>query len=152
MTTKKELFSARQLYFEEMFVGTLIYAVVLGFFNDYTSIVDAGSFSSIFFASIVLQILTYYTFALKRWLLARLKDRPGAWAAFVRFFCLWLIMFSSKFVFVWVVDLIFGDVINIYGFFGILAVVASVTVISKLKEYVFVKLGDSSKTDSEPSR
>jgi hypothetical protein len=144
MSEKKTIFTPRQLMFDAMFVGTLIYAVVLGFFNDYTSIVQANSFSTIFFASVVLQILTYYTFALKKLLLARLKDREGAWYTLLRFFCLWLIMFLSKFVFVWVIDLIFGDAINIYGFFGILAVVASATVIAKLADYIFARLGAKS--------
>jgi len=142
MTTKKEVFNGRQLYFEEIFVGTLIYAVVLGFFNDYTHIVEADSFSTIFMASFVLQILTYYTFALKRRVLELIKDRRGVLYNILRFFSVWIIMFLSKFVFVWVVDLIFGVTINIHGFFGILAVVATVTIASKLKDFVFHKLGD----------
>lgn len=50
-------------------------------------------------------------------------------------------MFSSKFVFVWVIDMIFGDTINIYGFFGILAVVLCVTIVHKLADKLFVALG-----------
>ena len=142
MTAKKDVFNARQLLFEELFVGTLIYAAALGFFNDYTHIVEADSFSTIFMASFVLQVLTYYTFALKRRVLDVIKDRTGALYSFLRFFSVWLIMFLSKFVFVWVVDLIFGVTINIDGFFGILAVVATVTIASKLKDFVFHKLGD----------
>lgn len=142
MTTKKTLFTSRQLAFDAMFVGTLIYAVVLGFFNDYTSVVQADSFSTIFAAAAVLQVLTYYTFKLKGAVLGRLKGKPGATVAALRVFGLWLIMFSSKFVFVWVIDLIFGDAINIYGFFGILAVVASVTIVAKLADLVFAKLGE----------
>ena len=34
-------FTSQQLLFKELFVGTLIYAVVLGFFDDHTSIVEA---------------------------------------------------------------------------------------------------------------
>ena len=45
-------FTARQLLFKELFVGTLIYAVVLGFFDDYTSIVEARSFSYVCLAAI----------------------------------------------------------------------------------------------------
>lgn len=142
MTAKKDMFNSRQLLFEELFVGTLIYATALGFFNDYTTIVQADSFSTIFLASFVLQVLTYYTFALKRRVLDLIKDRSGALYGFLRFFSVWLIMFLSKFVFVWVVDLIFGVTINIHGFFGILAVVATVTIASKLKDFVFHKLGD----------
>jgi len=84
MTAKKDVFNSRQLLYEEMFVGTLIYAVVLGFFNDYTAMVQADSFSTIFLASIVLQVLTYYTFALKRRVLELIKGRSGAFYGFLR--------------------------------------------------------------------
>ena len=46
-------------------------------------------------------------------------------------------MFLSKFVFVWVVDLLFGDNINMYGFFGILTAVAGVTIVHKLTDSTF---------------
>ncbi|WP_207843499.1 hypothetical protein [Williamsia soli] len=58
MTSEDRPFNSKQLAFKELFVGALIYAVVLGFFNDYTSLVYATSFSTIFFAAIVLEILT----------------------------------------------------------------------------------------------
>ncbi len=135
-------YNSRQLFFKEMFVGTLIYAVVLGFFNDYTSIVSARSFSTIFLASIVLQFLTYQAFLLKGKIIKSLKDRVGLIYKLATFFLVWLVMFVSKFVFVWVIDIIFGNNININGFFGILAVVASVTIIHKLANLAFIKLGD----------
>jgi drug/metabolite transporter (DMT)-like permease len=51
-------------------------------------------------------------------------------------------MFLSKFVFVGVIDLLFGDNINMYGFFGILAGVAGVTIAHKLTDSTFKKLGE----------
>jgi hypothetical protein len=51
-------------------------------------------------------------------------------------------MFISKFVFVGVIDLIFGNDININGFFGILIVVVSVTVVHRLAEFIFIRLGE----------
>jgi hypothetical protein len=50
---------------EELFVGTLIYTVVLGFFDDDTSIVEATSFRYIFLAAIVLEVLTCLVLAAK---------------------------------------------------------------------------------------
>lgn len=58
-------------------------------------------------------------------------------------FIVWLIMFLSKFVFIWVIDKIFGENITINGFFGIFAVILSVTVIHKLADLSFKKLGES---------
>lgn len=67
MTNSKPDSSPAQLRFQELFVGTLIYAIVLGFFNDYTDIVYAKSFSTIFLAAFLLEVLTFLTFSLKRY-------------------------------------------------------------------------------------
>ena len=138
-------FSSKQLIFKELFVGTLIYAVVLGFFNDYTSVVYAKSFSTIFYAAFVLETLTYFAFLLKGKIVFWLNNRDGLIYKISMFFCVWLVMFLSKFVFIWVIDVIFGDNINIVGFFGILLIVLSVTAIHKLSDKVFMELGNDGK-------
>jgi len=143
MKNKASIFSPGQLAFQELFISTFIYATVLGFFNDYTTIVEAKSFSTIFFASIVLEVLTFLTFKLKERIVVWLKQKNGAVFTALRFFCVWLIMFLSKFVFVYIIDLIFGNYISIHGFFGILAVVLSVTIIHRLAYLLFWRLGDS---------
>lgn len=142
MKSKNKIFNKRQLAFAELFVGTLIYVAVLGLFNDYTSIVQANSFSTILFASIVLEILTYLAFKLKTNIINTLKNRQGAIYRVLMFFSVWLIMFLSKFVFIWALDMFFGNYIEITGFFGILAVVLGVTVIHRLAYFVFRKLGN----------
>ena len=145
MEHKASIFNSRQLLFKELFSGTLIYSVVLGFFNDYTSIVYAKSFSTIFYAAIVLEVLTYLVLVLKDEAIKWLVDRNGIIYRIMMFFCVWLIMFLSKFIFIWSIDLIFGDYININGFFGVLILVFAVTVIHKTADKVFAKLGDNSK-------
>lgn len=133
---KNARFNKKQLVFKELFVGTLIYGVVLGFFNDYTNIVDAKSFSTIFMASIVLEILTYLTFLLKDKATHNLEKRV------IKLFTIWLILFLSKFVFIWVIDLLFGTYMNIHGFFGVLLLVLCVTIIQQLADTTFTKLGE----------
>ncbi len=143
MKTHTENFTERQLLFKELFVGTLIYAVVLGFFNDYTSMVDAVSFSTILFAAFVLELLTYMAFRIKNSIVARLKQPKGIGYKLSMIFCIWLVMFLSKFVFVWVIDFVFRGNITISGFFATLLLVVSVTVTHKLADILFVKLGQS---------
>ena len=147
MSKTDNSFTRQQLLFQELFVGTLIYAVVLGFFNDYTSIVYAKSFSTIFLASIVLEILTFLAFVLKRRIISFLKTKTGSLYKILMFFSVWFIMFVSKFVFIWVLDVVFGDYININGFFGILLVVLTVTLVHKTAYVVFEKLGTRKITD-----
>lgn len=145
MKSKQSMLNSKQLLFKELFVGTLIYAVVLGFGNDYTSIISAKSFSTIFLAAIVLESLTYFAFFIKGKIINWLKNRQGLMYKMLMFFFVWLVMFTSKFVFIWVIDFIFGNNININGFFGILILVLIVTVIHKLADKVFTELGDSKK-------
>lgn len=143
MATKERAFTSKQLLFKELFVGTLIYAVVLGFFNDYTSVVYAKSFSTIFLAAIVLEILTYLTLLLKGWVMSQLKGKQGAGYRTLMFFSVWLVLFLSKFVFIWAIDITFGDTMNINGFFGVLWIALSVTVAHKLADKTFKSLGGS---------
>jgi len=143
MKKQNKVFNSKQLIFKDTFVGAFIYAVTLGFFNDYTDIVDARSFSTIFYASIVLEILTFLTFMLKSRIIDWLKSREGIFYKAMMFFCVWLVMFLSKFVFIWSIDLIFGANMSIHGFFGILFVALSAVITHKLADKIFIKLGDS---------
>lgn len=142
MKSKTGILNSKQILFKEIFVGTLIYAVVLGIFNDYTSTVYAKSFSTIFYSAIVLELLTYLAFLLKNKIINWLTDRQGLIYKILMFSCVWLVIFLSKFVFIWVIDVIFGNNINIYGFLGILLIVLGVTIIHKLADKVFLWLGD----------
>ena len=136
-------FNPRQLIFKELFVGTLIYSVVLAFFNDYSDVVYAKSFSTIFLAAMILELLTYLAFEIKGVIVRRLKNREGTSYRFLMLFCIWLLMFSSKFVFIWVIDFIFGTSITINGFFGILLLVLCVTLLHKATDQAFKSLGDN---------
>lgn len=140
--TKVKKFNSAQLIYQEIFIGTLIYVAVLGLFNDYTNIVSVRSFSTILFSSIVLELLTFGAFKLKSKIISVLKNKHGTIYRFLAFFFVWLTLFLSKFVFIWTLNLLFGDYISIHGFFGILVVVLSVTIIHKVTYFIFLRLGN----------
>ena len=134
-------FTSQQLLFKELFVGTLIYAVVLGFFDDHTSIVEARSFTDLFLAAIVLEVLTCGAFAVKDAIVGHLRQSDSRGATALTALGVWFVMFASKFVFLWAIDLVFGNDVNINGFFGIFVVVLVVTVVHGLADWLFVRLG-----------
>jgi hypothetical protein len=140
-------FNSKQLLFKELFVGTLIYAVVLGFFDDHTSIVEAQSYTLVFLAAIVLEVLTRAAFAMKDAIVGRLRHRDSSGTIALMVFGVWFVMFTSKFVFIWAIDLVFGDAVNINGFFGIFVVALVVTVVHRFADWVFIRLGRSSTPD-----
>ena len=136
MLDKQVQKNKRQRLFSEIFISTLLYVAVLGFFNEYTDIVYVKSFSYLFFASIIMGLLTCGTFWLKNKVIARFNETRKL----VMIVGVWLIMFLSKFVFVEAIDAVFGNDVTIYGYFGIVAVVLSATVAEKLAYFVYEKL------------
>ncbi len=141
MNANRGTLTRDQLIFLELLVGTLIYVVVLGLFEEYTDLVSATSFSNIVLASVVLEGLTFLTFLVKdRWI-AFLTQWRGELSRPQKLFGLWLVMFFSKFVFLWAIDFIFRGDFEVSGFFAILILVACVTILAKLGNAFFVRLG-----------
>ena len=101
-----------------MVVGILLYSVVLGFFNDYTDILQTRSYSVTFSVAVVMQLLTYLTFVLKDYVVRWFRRRGGPQHKVGIVFSVWLIMFLSKFVFLGVISVIFRDAVHISGFVG----------------------------------
>jgi hypothetical protein len=143
MIERKDRFTKRQLAFKELFVGTLIYVCVLGFLSEYTGIVHAESFSYLFSASFVLEVLTFLTLLAKKRVFSRFNEKPGFAHKMSVLFVTWLILFLSKFVFIGIIDLLFAGTVTIYGFLNVFVVVLIVTLAHKLADYIFVQLGDT---------
>jgi hypothetical protein len=135
--------SNKQDLFREIVLGTLLYSVVLGFFNDYTDILSTKSYSTTFAVAIVMQLLTYATFLLKDVIVTKLKQKENVKKAYIAF-SIWLIMFFSKFIFLAVLDFIFGDNIEISGFIGLLLIIICLTVAQKIVQTIYEKLGTRS--------
>jgi len=132
--------SPKQQLFREMVLGTLVYSVILGFFEDYTDILNTWSYSTTFFVAVVMQILTYLTFELKDWVVKYFQGKEGKKYLAALVFSVWLIMFISKFVFLVVIDTIFGSSVEISGFVGLLLIIIAMTVAKYLMDVVYAKL------------
>ena len=131
----------KQEVFREMVLGTLLYTVVLGFFNDYTKILSTGSYSTTFAVAMVMQFLTYGTFMIKDSVAQRFRqgENPNNLGLILS---VWLVLFISKFVFLAVIDTIFGQNVEISGFVGLLVIIACLTVAQKSVELLYTRLGD----------
>ena len=134
--------SGKQEFFLSMVVGILLYSVVLGFFNDYTDILHTSSYSVTFLLAMVMQILTYLTFEVKKLAQSWFRDKDGSWYRFGLIFTIWLILFLSKFVFLWVISIVFRQAVHISGFIGLLLIVAVLTILQQLFELVYSKLAE----------
>ena len=134
----------KQAFFRTMLVGTLLYTVVIGFFNDYTNVLHTRSYSITFALAIVLQILTFLAFSLKKYIVTKTKKLSGKKATFAMVFGVWGVMFVSKFVFLWAIGVVFKDSVDLTGFVNILIVVATMTLAQKILQLIDAKLAPSS--------
>lgn len=123
-----------------MVLGILIYSVVLGFFEDYTNILSTWSYSITFLTAVVMQLLTYATFWLKSLIVKKFKGRGESKYKVALIFGVWFLMFSSKFVFLFVINSIFGDTVEISGFIGLVLIIITMTIARKLIEKAYQKL------------
>lgn len=142
MSQQIDKINPKQAFFREMVLGTLVYSVVLGFFNDYTNILQTKSFSVTFGVAIVMQILTYATFLLKDMVVKHFKNKNGKYSKAGLAFGVWLIMFFSKFVFLAVIEFIFSNDVKISGFFGLFAIILTMTIAKQLVDYIYRALAD----------
>lgn len=142
MSSTQTGLSKKQIIYREMVLGTLVYAVVLGFFNDYTSILNTRSYSTTFLVAIVMQLLTYLTLLLKKKVSGNFREKPGTWNRVGHILGVWLVLFLSKFVFLATIDFIFGSYVEISGFIGLIAIILTMTIAKETIDYVFGKLGD----------
>lgn len=139
--TSKTQRTPKQELFRSLVFGTLIYAAVLGFFNDYTSILHTSSYSTTFLLAVLMQVLTMLTFLA--------KDRVVAWVSKLQLqraklsiaFGVWLVMFFSKFVFLGAICLVFRGEVQVSGFFGLIAIIVAMTLTQQLIELGYAHLG-----------
>jgi uncharacterized membrane protein len=134
--------NSRQVMFLSMVVGILLYSVVLGFFNDYSSILQTSSYSVTFSLAIVMQLLTYLTFELKNKIQAFFSSRDKKVDKLAMAFFVWLTLFLSKFVFLWVISFVFRQEVYISGFVGLFIIIIVLTAIQGLFDFAYSNLAD----------
>jgi hypothetical protein len=142
MPAQRKQQTSRQEVFRDMVLGILLYSVVLGFFNDYTDILYTGTYSTTFAVAVVMQLLTFATFWLKDRVVGWFRRSDGSTNKVGLGLSVWLIMFLSKFVFLAVIDVIFGENVEISGFVGLLLMIICLTLVQKLVTIADKKLAE----------
>ena len=132
---------SRQARFLEMMSGVLVYAVVLGFFNDYTEMLHTGTYSVTFALAIVMQLLTYLTFRVKDRVVRLTKRHQARHTVVVRAVSIWIILFISKFVFLWVITIVFRGEVQVSGFVGLILIILTTTIATQILARVYSYLG-----------
>lgn len=132
--------SINQKTYRDWVLGILVYMLVLTLFDDYTDMISITSASTVLLTSIVLQALTYWTLGFKKWVGSLYKYPANRKFKPAKFFSLWGILFFSKFIFLWIIDFIFGSFVEISGFISLLVIIITMTIIKESLTYFDTRL------------
>jgi hypothetical protein len=79
-----------------------------------------------------LQALTFWTLKIKKTLGSSFEYKNNQKIKPAKFFSQWFVLFVSKFIFLWVIDVLFGENVNISGFISLLVIILVMTIIKQV--------------------
>lgn len=100
-------------------VDVLVYVVVLNIAAEYFPQVVAESFTVSILTAIMLKVALEAVLRVKRRARGRLEAASGALGKVVGGLSLWVVLAGSKFVVLKIEDLLFGDRVELGGFFAV---------------------------------
>ena len=132
--------SSKQQFFLKYLTWVLVDLTVLNFFAEYWDRVTITSFGVSLFIAITLQILLKMTIALEHRISDYMKSNEKLNKKILHIFSTWFILFASKFVMLWVLQIIFGDAIVFSGaYHGVVAFIVVVIAILAA-EYILTRI------------
>ena len=116
----------------------LIYIIVLNLFVEYNPKIIIDSFTISIFTAILLKILLEIILQLEHKVAKALEAYR-----FLRIFFVWLILFGSKFLILEVVDLLFGEHVELGKFLDVIVLVIALMVAREIFQRIYISLGES---------
>ena len=116
--------SRNQCLFIRYLIGILLNLTVIGLIDEYWQYLSIESFSVVIQVAILLQIFLKSTMKLESKISKFFQRKKSNLMKFLKGFFVWLLLVSSKFIMLGIIDLIFGNEIIFNGpFNGMLAFV-----------------------------
>ena len=133
---------------QEVFISwtkdVLIYTIVLNLFVEYNSKIIIDSFTISIFTAILLKILLEIILKLEHKVSEVFKGYKV-----IRILLVWLILFGSKFLILEIVDLIFGEHVELGKFLDVIVLVIALMVAREVYQRIYLSLGVSEPVSRE---
>ena len=121
----------------------LIYLVVLNLFVEYSPAVVIDSFTISIFTAILLKALLDIILWAEHKVAAFFESRSGQYSKFFRILFTWLILFFSKFLILEVVDIVFGEHVELGKFLDVILLVIVMMIARQVIQRIYISLGQS---------
>lgn len=134
-------------------VDLLVYVVVLNLFTEYFPQVISESFTLSLLTAVLLKGMLELVRLAKTRVLTRFRRADGPRAKVVAALLLWAVAFSSKFVVLELVNLVFGDRVSLGGFFSVTLLVVVLLLARAAVRWLLPGINTDADTDAvRPSR
>ena len=125
----------------------LVYTVVLNLFVEYSEAVIIDSFTISLFTAAVLKVLLDILTTVEH----RVSHFFGQYAKWLGYASMWVVLFLSKFVILEVIDIIFGEHVELGKFLDVVFLVITLMVVRELVERAYKALGVPETAESAES-
>ena len=126
----------------------LIYIIVLNLFVEYNYKIVIDSFTISILTAILLKALLEIILRFEHRVADFFKARPGKISKFLRFMSTWIILFASKFLILEIVDLVFGDHVELGKFLDVILLVIALMVAREVVQWIYLSLGEDATASS----
>ena len=126
----------KQLVFFSWTKDVLIYIIVLNLFVEYNPKIIIDSFTISIFTAILLKILLEIILKLEHQVAAFFEGRKV-----LQIFFAWLILFGSKFLILEIVDIVFGEHVELGKFLDVIVLVIALMVAREVFQQIYLALG-----------
>ena len=129
--------TAAQERFMSWASDVLVYTVVLNLFVEYADAIVIDSFTISLFTAAVLKVLLDLLTAVEH----HVSGFFGRFNKFLGYASMWVVLFLSKFVILEVIDIIFGDHVELGKFLDVVVLVLSLMIVRALVQKTYESLG-----------
>ena len=126
----------QQMIFTSWAKDVLIYIIVLNLFVEYNPKIIIDSFTISIFTAILLKILLEIVLNIEH----KVADFFKSYKV-LRIFLVWLILFGSKFLILEVVDMVFGNHVELGKFLDVILLVIILMVAREVFQRIYLSLG-----------
>jgi len=117
----------------------LVYTVVLNLFVEYWDAIVIDSFTISILTAVVLKLLLDLLTTVEH----HVKDFVSRFSKLLGYVSMWVVLFLSKFVILEVIDIIFGDHVELGKFLDVVVLIITLIVARELTVRAYLALGDS---------
>ncbi len=134
----------RQMIFFSWTKDVLIYIIVLNLFVEYNYKIVIDSFTISIFTAILLKILLEIILKLEH----KVSDVFKSYKV-LRITLVWLILFGSKFLILEIVDIVFGEHVELGKFLDVIVLVIALIVAREVFQKIYLSLGEKEPVSAE---